>query len=578
MTTQDTARDRERSAKRLRLPRLKGLTAKQAAATLFIVVALGVTGAAFQLYDTWRETRAHAREDVDRTRNLIGAAAIEAAYKLSPRLASNVVTSLAETASIDGARLVTNFGEPLAQAGLNPTAERAGETGLPRMLFGDITRHELTLTRRAGGGREAVGRLELRLSAAHLYADFYRSAVRSIAVGTLRALGICILVVGVFYVITTRPLLRISRAISAVDPVRPGAFRLDTPRGHASDEIGGVVRALNNLLRAFQDGLDRRDRAERELTDLNRDLEQRVTERTEALQHANDELEHEKAEAERAFHKLETAHAELREANQQIVDSLTYAQRIQTAAVSDRNALAGRVAELEIWWEPLHAVGGDTIWMTEVDGRRIVLLADCTGHGVPGAFMTLIVATAMERLVHERGLREPDAILLALDDLVRRRLRQDRPGTDSDEGLDAACCVWDAGGRTVTFAGAGMPLLYADGRTVTEIKGDRAHLGYRTFARPAALTRHAVEIAPATTLYLLTDGVSDQMNPRTRRLFGRRRLRRELQARLDQPLGEQIAQLRGVLSAYRGDEIKRDDITMLAIRPMATATEERSGT
>jgi len=551
------------------VPRPRGLTAKQAAATLVIVLVLGVTGAGFQVYDSWRGTRADAREQVERTRHLIGAAAVEAAYKLSPRLAANVVTTLVETKTIDSAWLVSNFGEPLAKAGGNPMAEPPGDAGLAARLFGDITRHDLQLIRRAKGGRTVVGRLKVRLSAAHLYADFHREAARSIVVGTLRALGICVLVVGVFYVIITRPLLRLSRDISAVDPVRPGAFQLDTPRGHAGDEIGRVVRALNDLLAAFQDGLDRRDQAERELTELNRDLERRVTERTEALQHANTALEHEKAEAEHAFRDLETAHAELRAANQQIVDSLTYAQRIQAAALSDRTALAERVAEIELWWEPLYAVGGDYVWMGEVEGRRIVLLADCTGHGVPGAFMTLIVASAMDRVINARGLREPDAILLALDDLVRRRLRQDRPGTESDEGLDAACCVWDPDRGRVTFAGAGMPLLHGDGERVTEIKGDRAHLGYRGFARPTALTRHEVAITPATTLYLPTDGVTDQMGAATGRLFGRRRLCRELQARLDRPLADQIGELQAVLTNYRGDEIKRDDIAMLAIRPMA---------
>jgi serine phosphatase RsbU (regulator of sigma subunit) len=560
------------------VPRLKGLTAKQAGATLLIVVLLGLTGAAFQIYDTWLATRADARDQVARTHNLIEAAAVEAAYKLSPRLARNVVTTLVQTSSIDGARLVTNFGEPLATAGADPSQRPDGANGLATRLFGDITRHDLTLTRRAKGGRTVVGRLNLRLSAAHLYADFHREAARSIVVGTLRALGICVLVVGVFYVIITRPLLRVSRAIAAVDPLRPGAFQLDTPRGHAGDEIGRVVGALNDLLSAFQDGLDRRDRAERELTELNRDLERRVTERTEALQHANDELEHEKAEAERAFRELEAAHAELSEANQQIVDSLTYAQRIQAAALPHTATLANSVAALEVWWEPLYAVGGDYIWLAEVDGRSIVLLADCTGHGVPGAFMTLIVAAAMDRLVHERGLREPDAILLALDDLVRQRLRQDRPGTESDEGLDAACCVWEPDRRTVTFAGAGLPLIHADDGSVTEIKGDRAHLAYRTFARPTRLTRHEVPVRPGTTLYLLTDGVTDQMGAATRRLFGRRRLCRELEARLDRSVADQIRELQALLAAYRGDEIKRDDIAMLAIQPIADPDHPAPGT
>ena len=572
MSPSDTAKiNKQANVSRAPIPRLKSLTAKQAGATLLIVLFLGLLGAGFQLYDSWYDTRTDVRARIDRTRDLIEAAAVEAAYKLSPRLARNVVTNLTETDGIVGARLRTNFDEVLATAGRDPDAPPPDASRLALYLFGDITRYNIALSQAEGRGDGDIGRLDIRLSARHLAADFYSDAIRNTAIGALRALGICALVVGVFYAIITRPLVRISNEIARVDATRPLAFQLDRPRGHRHDELGQVVNALNDLLTAFQEGLDRRDSAERDLTELNRDLEQRVADRTRAIEHVNEELEREKAETERAFRELERTHGELREANQQIIDSLNYAQRIQTAALPHRGALDRDVADLHLWWEPLQEVGGDYVWMEHIDGKALILIADCTGHGVPGAFMTLITAAALDRLVHDRGLREPADILVALDTMVRRRLRQDCSDTNSDDGLEAAACLLDPATGTLTFAGAGLPLIYGQQGEIHELRGDRAFLGYRTLPRTDSLRQHSLTLEPGGCIYLLTDGVTDQMGEQSRRLFGRARLRRELASVQDMSMAEQVDHIRRTLADYRGTEGKRDDITMLAMRPLSAS-------
>ena len=84
----------------------------------------------------------------------------------------------------------------------------------------------------------------------------------------------------------------------------------------------------------------------------------------------------------------------------------------------DRTALAGTGIDVAVLWEPLHLVGGDYFWLEAIDGQGVIVVADCTGHGVPGAFLTLIVATALDRLLHERALRDPAAILAGLDAMV----------------------------------------------------------------------------------------------------------------------------------------------------------------
>ncbi|AWN38818.1 serine/threonine protein phosphatase [Methylobacterium radiodurans] len=274
-------------------------------------------------------------------------------------------------------------------------------------------------------------------------------------------------------------------------------------------------------------------------------------------------------EAKRLLQALEQAHAQLETANRQVIESIGYARRIQASVLPERTALGGSVA-LAVLYQPLHLVGGDYYWLEEIDGLSVIVVADCTGHGVPGAFLTLIVATALDRLLHERGLRSPAAILAGLDAMVRAQLRQDGRGAESDDGLDCGICVWDPAGRSLLFAGAGLSLTAIRDGAVAQVRGGRRGLGYPRTGRealPEADTPVAVE--PGTTFYLMTDGVTDQMGgaPGERpRLMGQRGVAERLLARADDDLDAQLAGLEQDLAAYRGSQPRRDDMTLVAFR------------
>ena len=277
-------------------------------------------------------------------------------------------------------------------------------------------------------------------------------------------------------------------------------------------------------------------------------------------------------EAKQLLQQLEQAHHKLAQANHLVMESIGYARRIQSSVLPDRSALDGTGLEVAVLWEPLHLVGGDYFWLEEIDGLGILLVADCTGHGVPGAFLTLIVATALDRLIHERGLRDPAAILEALDGMVRTQLRQDGRGSESDDGLDCGLCIWDPAAAELRFAGAGSALTLIDGAAVTRIRGAKRGLGYPQ--RPGE--RFAVEVtrlrvAPGTTFYLMTDGITDQMGGAgsARRLLGHRGVTEILGNHQGAPLARQVAILDAALAAYRGEETRRDDMTLVAFRPKA---------
>ncbi|SFU87531.1 Serine phosphatase RsbU, regulator of sigma subunit [Methylobacterium sp. 174MFSha1.1] len=277
-------------------------------------------------------------------------------------------------------------------------------------------------------------------------------------------------------------------------------------------------------------------------------------------------------EARHLLAELERTHARLAEANGLVMESLGYARRIQQAVLPGPAALSGAGLEVAVLWEPLHVVGGDYYWIEEIDGLGIVVVADCTGHGVPGAFLTLIVATALDRILHDQGLRRPDAILAALDGVVRARLRQELQQETSvpdgsDDGLDCGICVVDRANGVVHFAGAGLALtVLADGGT-TRIKGRRHGLGYRRTGREEPIAAVEIPLRGSPTFFLMTDGVSDQMGGASRRLLGHRGVAEILGRHQDMPLPSQVAALEAALAVHRGAEPRRDDMALVAFRP-----------
>lgn len=271
-----------------------------------------------------------------------------------------------------------------------------------------------------------------------------------------------------------------------------------------------------------------------------------------------------KDEAERAYEQLAAANASIRE-------GMRYAQRIQQSLLPDVEAHGGLLADLAVAWQPLDAVGGDYFWIGGHDGRCIIVVMDCTGHGVPGAFMTAIAASALARILHDHTQDDPAAILAALNTLVRGALRQDRPEATSNDGLDAAIVVINPAAGRLSFAGANLPLLYDDGQELHMLKGDRHSLGYRESRPDFTFQRHDLAISPGVRFYLLTDGITDQIGGPTRRLFGRRRVQDLLRASAHLPMHAQVQQLLDALAEYRGMEPRRDDQTFIGFVPRVAA-------
>jgi serine phosphatase RsbU (regulator of sigma subunit) len=548
---------------------LDRLSVRQALATLAIALLLGVVAGGWELMSDFRDQHEQVRVRAAADMMLVRGLAVEAAYQLSSDLAGEVVGGLAHDDAVAEAVLQDNYGGVLGRIERPPAASPF--PGLARRLFGDVARQDLVLeTRAPDGSPTTVGNLHVRLDPDRLLDRFLARLVATLWGGGTRAALLCVLVVAVFYALITKPLLRITAAIAEVDPSRPGAQPIAVPRRHERDELGLLAGTVNRMLAQSQAGLDGRDKAEAELAALARDLEQRVEQRTA-------ELAREKAEVERALARLNRANGELEKANRYINDGIRYASRIQTALLPESGALDGIVESLAVGWQPLDMVGGDYYWAGRFGDQGVIAVFDCTGHGVPGAFMTAVAASALARVLHHHGHDDPAEILTQLNRLMRAALRQDREGAVSNDGLDAAICVVDPAAGTVRFAGANLPLLVRTGGTFRLVKGDRMSLGYVETPGDFRFTRHDLAIGAGDGYVLFTDGVIDHVGGPHRRLFGRRRMVETLAATAELPLDRQMAALFRRLDDWRGAEPRRDDMTFLAFRPLPPPSARRSG-
>ncbi|WP_249208991.1 SpoIIE family protein phosphatase [Magnetospirillum sulfuroxidans] len=540
---------------------LDGLSFKQAFATLIIALTVGLLTSAYELQNDYRNMHEQVRHDMAADLNLVRGLAVEAAYQLSAELAGEVVGGLHQNPMVLEVTLTDNYGGELGKE--KRAAVSTPFPALAERLFGDVAAHARALeTRNPNGSSTSVGSLELHLDSAGLLNAWLSRAAAAVWSGVARAVLVCALVVAVFYILITKPLLRITAAIGRVDTTHPGAFLIDLPRGHQRDELGLLVGTVNGMLGESQHGLDDRDSAQNELAALARDLERRVAERTH-------ELAREKEGVERALAQLNLANTELEKANRDINDGIRYASRIQTALLPDQGALSGVVDELAVGWQPLDMVGGDYYWAGSFDSMGVIAVMDCTGHGVPGAFMTAVVASSFSRILHHHGHEDPAEMLTQLNRLVKTALRQDRDSAVSNDGLDAAICVIDRAKATLTFAGANLPLLVAENGGLRQVRGDRMSLGYLDSPEDYRFSAHSMSITPGSAFYLYTDGVTDQVGGDNNRLFGRRRLQEVLAEMGTRPVTEQMDALFQQLSQWRGEQRRRDDMTFVAFRPLS---------
>lgn len=300
--------------------------------------------------------------------------------------------------------------------------------------------------------------------------------------------------------------------------------------------------------------------AHAELSRINRTLEEKVKDRTKELFQKNEKLV-------RAIEKVE-------EANRKITESITYANRIQSSILPAQPEISAAFSRFFLIWMPRDIVGGDFYDIRILDDGFIAIVADCTGHGVPGAFMTMIASTGLKTIIQGENVLSPSGILSRLNSFVRTALRQNTEDGLSDDGLDAAVLrvVFrddQNGVPKLYYAGARTPLLYLEDNQINEIRGNRHSLGYKRSDPDYVFDEHEMSVQKGMRFYLTTDGYTDQKGGEKGFSFSTSRFRRILEETQEMGFADQKSRLIQEFIEYMGDYDRLDDVTVFGFDPFS---------
>jgi len=269
---------------------------------------------------------------------------------------------------------------------------------------------------------------------------------------------------------------------------------------------------------------------------------------------------------------------ELFDKNKQLTDSIQYAQRIQKAILPSKDTLIRYFPECFIYFKPRDIVSGDFYWFGEKDNKIVIAVVDCTGHGVPGAFMSMIGNTLLNQIVLERGVTRPAEILNQLHQEVRSLLKQnDEDG--SKDGMDMSICVYHQLHHIIEFAGANNPMYLIKNGELIEYKADRMGIGGTHKNENEHFTNHIIKLGSEdVSIYLFTDGYADQFGEKTGSKFMARNLKKmllELNSNV-KSLKAQHLQINKTMEEWRGNEKQLDDQLIVGFRVSATASREKA--
>lgn len=269
--------------------------------------------------------------------------------------------------------------------------------------------------------------------------------------------------------------------------------------------------------------------------------------------------------------------AQLKDAYAVISESIDYAANIQRSVLPDERAFESLFDDYFVIWEPRDRIGGDVYWNRDWGHGHLVMLADCTGHGVPGAFVTLIATGALDRALEKVEPGRVDILLQRIHQFVQLTLGQHKAEGSSDDGLELGACYLPGNHAAMVFAGARFSLFQDDGGDVQEIRGDKKGIGYRGIDFDQKYTRHAVDLRLGRRFYLTTDGLIDQIGGERRRGFGKKRFKDLIRSTRGSPFPEQRSAILGALEAYQGQERRRDDISLIGFQVKDASSSSYQG-
>jgi serine phosphatase RsbU (regulator of sigma subunit) len=277
-------------------------------------------------------------------------------------------------------------------------------------------------------------------------------------------------------------------------------------------------------------------------------------------------------EKERALEELESQRDILELKNISITDSLNYAQRIQEALLPTEDTMKKYFSSSFILYKPRDIVSGDFYWIGEKEGKIFIVAADCTGHGVPGALMSMIGHDLLEKLIITEDNDHPGDILDKMNEELTYTFRGAKStGNIIRDGMDMGICAIDIGKKKIEYAGAFFPLYIIRDNHLLETKGDKFILGM--VPDGARYGNSEIDLFDDDLLYLFSDGYIDQFGGEENKKFMYRRFRYLLMTIHKFPLEDQKSILEENIRSWQGTNPQVDDILVIGLKPLGTIRE-----
>jgi len=260
------------------------------------------------------------------------------------------------------------------------------------------------------------------------------------------------------------------------------------------------------------------------------------------------------------------AEQKLDDAYSQISSSIEYASNIQKILLPDDDTLGEALGNHFVVWEPKDVVGGDFYWIRDWGEGRLLALGDCTGHGVPGAFMTLIATATLNRSLRETPPGQLRQLMGCINGRIQTVLGQDAERPLSDDGMEVGMVYMPNDNDSVFFCGAGFSLFVKSAEAVEECKGSRDGVGFISAVTDQTYEVTQISRSNIEALFLASDGVFDQTGGKRGHGFGKRRFKNAVLAADGLEIFEQGESLINTLRTYQGDEPRRDDVTIIGFQ------------
>lgn len=302
-------------------------------------------------------------------------------------------------------------------------------------------------------------------------------------------------------------------------------------------------QALLDKAKAQQEALENLLEKEKLILEQNERLEGLVIERTSQLQQQKNIVE---------------------EKNKEILDSIHYASHLQQAILPRPDVLQESFKDHFILYQPKDIVSGDFYWMQKINNKVVVAVADCTGHGVAGALMSMLGVSLLNQIVAETDEIKPSHILDKLHQAVSKSLQQSH--NNSNQGMDICFCCFDFDNKYLQYAGANRPLVFISNAELKIIAADKSPIGGTQFERTNGFTNHMLPFSDFENIYMFTDGYADQFGGEHSKKIMTKRLKEIFMEKKDIAMQEQHNFLAEFFTSWKSGNEQVDDVLVLGLR------------